>query len=366
MTMDYKKIGKFIAKLRKDEKMTQEELANLLFVERETISKWERGINNISMDNILKICDIFKITINEIILGERINTDNINEISNVTVGILKDNTKIKRYLISSIILILILIVSFLGYYFLNNYNSIKVYDINGENEYFSIHDGLMVISRDKVYIQLNNIEIVDNSDIISTRLYYKKNGEEITLFENDDLGGSYVSNYNDSVLQYKDLKYVIANMFLEIDFDGNNTSVQQLELIESYSNTNLFTKKTNSLKKEDINELDERIPKYIKDNFKFDNNENAYLFEEKNNNKIIIHKYFYEANVYVVDEISEDFIENYTYSYPDITYTKSDIEGNIKDEFLYILDTKKCFSDKCDIEKVEYFENTYLSRIEFE
>ena len=76
MNMNCKEIGRFIAKLRKDKKLTQKDLANLLFVERETISKWERGVNHISIDNVLKICDIFKITINEMILGKKINTKN--------------------------------------------------------------------------------------------------------------------------------------------------------------------------------------------------------------------------------------------------------------------------------------------------
>ena len=42
--MDSEKIGKFIAELRKENKMTQEELGKKILVDRGTISKWERGI----------------------------------------------------------------------------------------------------------------------------------------------------------------------------------------------------------------------------------------------------------------------------------------------------------------------------------
>lgn len=42
--MDQEKIGKFIAKLRKEKSMTQVELANKLGVSNKSISKWERGI----------------------------------------------------------------------------------------------------------------------------------------------------------------------------------------------------------------------------------------------------------------------------------------------------------------------------------
>ena len=41
--MDQDKIGKVIAKLRKDKNMTQEELAEKLGVNSKSISRWENG-----------------------------------------------------------------------------------------------------------------------------------------------------------------------------------------------------------------------------------------------------------------------------------------------------------------------------------
>ena len=41
--MNQVKIGKFIAKLRKEKKMTQQELADLLNVTDRAISNWENG-----------------------------------------------------------------------------------------------------------------------------------------------------------------------------------------------------------------------------------------------------------------------------------------------------------------------------------
>ena len=43
--MDSKKIGKVIAKRRKEKRMTQEELAERLSVSNKTISKWETGVS---------------------------------------------------------------------------------------------------------------------------------------------------------------------------------------------------------------------------------------------------------------------------------------------------------------------------------
>lgn len=44
--MDQKKIGNFIAKLRKEKGMTQRELADRLCVSDKTVSKWECGVSH--------------------------------------------------------------------------------------------------------------------------------------------------------------------------------------------------------------------------------------------------------------------------------------------------------------------------------
>lgn len=74
--MDYKKIGNFIITERKAKKLTQAKLAEKLFVSEKTISKWENG-NGIPDTNTLpKLCEIFDISINELLNGERISTEN--------------------------------------------------------------------------------------------------------------------------------------------------------------------------------------------------------------------------------------------------------------------------------------------------
>ena len=87
--MNQKKVGKFIAELRKEKSMTQQELAEKLFVDRTTISKWELGENTINTEMLLQIAVLFNVTINELIVGERQNKTNLNQINSVTVNILK-------------------------------------------------------------------------------------------------------------------------------------------------------------------------------------------------------------------------------------------------------------------------------------
>ena len=70
--MDQSKIGKFIAECRKDNKLTQEQLAEKLGVTSKSISRWENGKTMPDLSLMRPLCDILDITINELISGERI------------------------------------------------------------------------------------------------------------------------------------------------------------------------------------------------------------------------------------------------------------------------------------------------------
>lgn len=56
-----------IKKLRKDNNMTQEDLAEKLNVSRQTISKWETNIVIPDANNIVSICKLFNITTDELL-----------------------------------------------------------------------------------------------------------------------------------------------------------------------------------------------------------------------------------------------------------------------------------------------------------
>ena len=72
--MDQKKIGNFIAILRKEHILTQKELANKIGVSDKTISKWEngRGLPEVSIMHTL--CETLDISINELLSGETYET----------------------------------------------------------------------------------------------------------------------------------------------------------------------------------------------------------------------------------------------------------------------------------------------------
>ena len=77
--MDQEKIGKFIAKCRKQRKMTQAELGEKLGVTEKTIGNWENGRNMPDLSLFKPLCNELNITINELLSGEKIGMDKYQE-----------------------------------------------------------------------------------------------------------------------------------------------------------------------------------------------------------------------------------------------------------------------------------------------
>ncbi len=60
-------MGKKLAKYRKENNMTQDDLADKLFVTRQLISKWEKGIGVPSLDVVIELSKIFKVSIEDLL-----------------------------------------------------------------------------------------------------------------------------------------------------------------------------------------------------------------------------------------------------------------------------------------------------------
>ena len=74
--MNQEKIGKFIAQLRKDKNMTQEQLAEKLWVSNKSVSRWENGTTMPDYSLLKGICGELDISINELMSGEIIEKEN--------------------------------------------------------------------------------------------------------------------------------------------------------------------------------------------------------------------------------------------------------------------------------------------------
>ena len=126
--MNKEKIGLFLCNLRKNNNMTQEDIAKKLFTSRENVSKWERGINMPTPDTLLELSKIYNVSVNEILLGERKSKENLDRVDNISLEVIREShMKIKKITKFFMTIIIILVVSILSYYFINTYNSIHVF-----------------------------------------------------------------------------------------------------------------------------------------------------------------------------------------------------------------------------------------------
>ncbi|MBR5410678.1 MAG: helix-turn-helix domain-containing protein [Clostridia bacterium] len=79
--MDQLKIGKFIAGKRKEQNLTQLQLAEKLGITDRAVSKWETGKSLPDASIMLELCGILGITVNDLLNGEVLDMKSYNEAS---------------------------------------------------------------------------------------------------------------------------------------------------------------------------------------------------------------------------------------------------------------------------------------------
>lgn len=79
--MNQEKTGKFIAACRKENGYTQASLAEKLGITDRAVSKWETGKSLPDASIMLELCELLKINVNELLMGEHIAMENYKEIA---------------------------------------------------------------------------------------------------------------------------------------------------------------------------------------------------------------------------------------------------------------------------------------------
>lgn len=84
-----------LKELRKSRGLTQEEMAEALFVSRTAISKWESGRGYPSIDSLKEISGFFSVTIDELLSGEKLlsiaekeNESNMQNLCSILIGVI--------------------------------------------------------------------------------------------------------------------------------------------------------------------------------------------------------------------------------------------------------------------------------------
>ena len=77
--MTSKECGNFIAELRKENKLTQKDLAAKINVSDKAVSRWETGKGYPDVTSLVSLSEYFGVSVNELLAGKRLSIENIKE-----------------------------------------------------------------------------------------------------------------------------------------------------------------------------------------------------------------------------------------------------------------------------------------------
>ena len=102
-------IGEKIYKLRTEKNLSQGDLAEILEVSRQSISKWENGGATPDLDKIIKLSEVFGITIDELVKNEEVSAPAEEKAPQIIIK--KESSFPPRKIIGTVLLSLSLIVT---------------------------------------------------------------------------------------------------------------------------------------------------------------------------------------------------------------------------------------------------------------
>lgn len=232
--MNLEKVGKFIAELRKEKNMTQEQLGSALMVDRRTISKWENGKIAPDISLLEKISTTFEISINELLHGER-NEKKTDD----TAESIKFYTKIYKNKLIKIFsgIIFVLIVSFIIFNSTRDY-----YEYNATNLITDTKDyelvGIAIYNRQKAMIYISDVAFNDEI-FVGTDREVRLVSLKATLYQNDKF---LISKEYDITPENGKKDIVLSEALEDVDFyyDVNEDMTDKLKdlyIVLDYTDT---------------------------------------------------------------------------------------------------------------------------------
>lgn len=355
--IDNEKVGKFIENLRKEKGLTQQDLADILSVSNQAVSKWEGGRNLPDIAIQRAICDTFNITMEELHAGER----DIKK-RNKTKKIRKENK-----IFSIALMCIVPVMVFFVVYFIINFRALKIYYSNSQitNEENSIRANLLIFKLPrKLIIFINNIypcnyEVKD-SDLLDLKLYSgNKKLLNSSMIKND------IFEVDTLTFDPNDVRLVLN---IESVTGEKRKFQREVKLVKYTSNDRNDDKyKNKSLK---FLSNDEIIKKLLRDGYI--NTENKVYEKEINENNTITRvKYDLDHEtieiLYVHNSYTEKIVIDYQVkTFQTIVFNKNNID-NISEKYIFDLKNEK---NICEIGECTTLKNTrkmvekYLSQLQ--
>lgn len=226
--------GKTLAKLRKESKLTQQELADLLNVTNKTISKWETNTTAPDIDTLKRISQVLKVPV-DVLLGN----------SKLTINDEGNKHKLTKKKLILLLALLFASLFFIYYIIANFILNTKSYSLISGDDRFTI-EGNITVEKNQYYLTLTVKGINDKSFdnkmisnaqylvIIDNRIIYSYGDISAltALTENYSLS-KYISkisiNHNDK--KSENLKSVLENgLILQIKYVDENSELNVINI----------------------------------------------------------------------------------------------------------------------------------------
>lgn len=296
-----------IYRIRQERKLTQKEIGDIIGVSDRTISKWENGTTVPDLCQIRNICKKLEISPSLLIKSEKKLSDNITNLRR-KIG------KILNYILHNIFLItFILVFILLLLYFINNYNSIKIYDLKYDSENISFENGYLFKTKVTNILIINDIKINKikyNPIDTKVKLYTLVNGDKKIIYTSENLNNIYIEeNKSGADLLSKDvIESIKQNLYLLIETkDENNNDYNyecQITFKEKYNNNKLLYK--SYIKNNSVDTLDFPFDN-LTDSPKINNKSTKVMSKNNNNaNKLASLGYEYDRENDVYFKVDEN------------------------------------------------------------
>ena len=247
--MNQEKMGLLIKKMRKEKNMTQLQLANMIPISREAVSKWELGKTLPDYEAIVKLSEIFNISINELLCVEFKK----NNERKIALKAFKDKIKKKSIIFIFCKTVLIILIIFLSYCFFRQYYLTDIYKIYFHNENLTIENGSVIVTSKKIYFNLGTIN--SNKKINNLKLYYidENQNEKLILSTNNTSVFFTDSLGYEEYFDFSNIENSFNNLYIKIMYDCYMEVVKiDFEKLHT-SSKNVFQKLTDLISPLNIN-----------------------------------------------------------------------------------------------------------------
>ena len=202
--MDANKTGKFIADLRKEQNLTQSQLAEKLYVSDKAVSRWETGRGFPDINSLEDLAGTLNVSVAELLKGERISEnisrEEVNDITTSGLTLFKGMLHSRRalgilagFVLSLVVLVILLVYLNSPIHLQGSADALKVEKLSEGRVVAIMNPSAAGIDIEKVkdpdtgYVST----FVSCYDTVWHRLFEKKQETIVTLGQEAELGNVY-------------------------------------------------------------------------------------------------------------------------------------------------------------------------------